>query len=252
MWLMLCSVAAKVAVTELAALIVTLQAALPVHAPLQPEKASLVAGVSLSVTWLFCGKVAEHVVGQLIPAGVLVTIPVPAPAKVTDMVKDVVTAAAKVAVTELAALRVMLQAALPVHAPLQPEKALLVPGVSLSVTWVFCGKFAEHVAGQLIPAGVLVTVPVPVPAKVTDMVTVAVGGGPATTPRQPARTMVNRVANINQNAYRGFIAALLPNRVRRWMKPCTRWLLVINLGFGDRAVVVASHACLSDRAVKPL
>jgi phage tail protein X len=198
---------------------------LPAHAPLQPEKASLVPGVSLSITWLFCGKLAEHVVGQLIPAGLLLTVPVPAPAKVTDRV----TVAAKVAVTEPAALRVTLQAALPVHAPLQPEKALLFPGVSLSVTWLFCGKFAEHVVGQLIPAGVLVTVPDPVPAKVTDMVTVVVGGGPATTPRQPARTMVNRVDNTDQNTYRGFIAALLLNRIRGWMKPCTRWLLLSTL-----------------------
>jgi hypothetical protein len=223
---MLCSVAAKVAVTDPAALRVTLQAALPVHAPLQPEKASLGAGVSLSVTWLFWGKLAEHVVGQLIPAGLLVTVPDPVPATVTDMVTDVITAAAKVAVTELAAVRVTLQAALPVHAPLQPEKVLLVPGVSLSVTWLFCGKFAEHVVGQLIPAGVLVTVPVPVPDKVTDMVTAAVGGGPATTPRQPARIMVNRVDNIDQNGYRDFIVALLLNRVRRWMKLCTRWLVI--------------------------
>jgi hypothetical protein len=222
---MLCSVAANVAVTDSAALRVTLQAAVPVHAPLQAEKALPVAGVSLSVTWLFCGKLAEHVVGQLIPAGVLVTVPVPVPAKVTDMVTDVIPAAAKVAVTESAALRVTLQAALPVHAPLQPEKVLLVPGVSLSVTWLFCGKLAEHVVGQLIPAGVLVTVPVPDPAKVTDMVNVTGGvGGPATTPRQPARTMVNRVDNTGQNGYRGFIAALLLNRVRRWMKPCARWL----------------------------
>jgi hypothetical protein len=243
---MLCSVAAKVAVTDSAALRVTLQVALPRHAPLQAEKALPVPGVSLSVTSLFCGKLAEHVVGQLIPAGVLVTVPVPVPAKVTDMVTDVVTAAEKVAVTESAALRVTLQAALPVHAPLQPEKALLVPGVSVRVTWLFCGKLAEHVVGQLIPAGVLVTVPFPVPAKVTDMVSVTGGGGPATIPRQPARTMVNRMDNTGQNAYRGFIAALLLNRVRRWMKPCARWLLLSNLDLGDRAIVFAS----ADRAVR--
>jgi hypothetical protein len=113
---------------------------------------------------------------------------------------------------------VTLQAALPVHAPLQPEKAPLVPGVSLSVTWLFCGKVAEHVVGQLIPAGLLVTVPVPVPATVTDMVTSPGGGGgglePATTPRQPARTMVTRTINtadteLNQNVSRDSIDDLL-------------------------------------------
>ena len=73
----------------------------------------------------------------------------------------------KVAVTESAAVTVMLQVAAPVHAPDQLAKVLFVPGVSLSVTGVFCGKFAEHVVGQLIPAGVLVTVPVPAPDSVT-------------------------------------------------------------------------------------
>jgi len=73
----------------------------------------------------------------------------------------------KVAVTEDAAVTVMLQVATPVHAPDQPVKVLLAVGTSLSVTWVFGVKLAEHVVGQLIPAGVLVTVPVPVPASVT-------------------------------------------------------------------------------------
>jgi hypothetical protein len=76
----------KVAVTESAAVTVTLQVATPAHAPLQPAKTSLVAGVSLSVTWLFCGKLAEHIAGQLIPTGLLVTVPVPAPAMVTVIV----------------------------------------------------------------------------------------------------------------------------------------------------------------------
>jgi hypothetical protein len=73
----------------------------------------------------------------------------------------------KVAVTDSAAVTVTLQVVVPVHAPLQPAKVLFVPGISLSVTWVFCRKLAEHVVGQLIPAGLLVTVPVPVPASVT-------------------------------------------------------------------------------------
>jgi hypothetical protein len=56
---------------------------------------------------------------------------------------------------------VTLQVANPVHAPDQPAKILLAPGVSLSATCVFCIKLAAHVVGQLIPAGVLVTAPVP-------------------------------------------------------------------------------------------
>jgi hypothetical protein len=73
----------KVAVTASVAFTRTLQVAAPVHAPDQPVKLLLAAGVSLSVTWVFCGKLAEQVVGQLIPAGVLVTVPVPAPAMAT-------------------------------------------------------------------------------------------------------------------------------------------------------------------------
>ena len=42
-----------------------------------------------------------------------------------------------------------------------------MPGVSLSVTLVPEGKLAVHVVGQLIPAGVLVTVPDPAAGAVT-------------------------------------------------------------------------------------
>ena len=56
--------------------------------------------------------------------------------------------------------------------PLEPQKAPSHPakiepfaalGVAVSVTGVFAGKLNEQVGGQLIPAGTLVTVPVPLP-----------------------------------------------------------------------------------------
>jgi hypothetical protein len=115
----------------------------------------LLPGVAVNVTWVLCGKLAEQVVGQLIPAGLLVTVPVPARATVKLSV------ALNVAVTLAAAARVRVQVLVPVQAPLQPAKALFVPGAALRVTPVFCGKLAEQVVGQLIPAGLLVTVPVP-------------------------------------------------------------------------------------------
>src|ERR1700722_4680890 len=76
----------------------------------------------------------------------------------------------KVAVTLLAALTVTLQVVVPVQAPDQPAKVLVVTGVSVSVTAVPGAKLMEHavdVAEQLIPVGVLVTVPLPAPARET-------------------------------------------------------------------------------------
>jgi hypothetical protein len=118
----------------------------------------------------------------------------------------------KFAVMESAAIMVMLQLA-PVHAPDQPVKVLLVPGVSLSATLVFCGKLAEHVVGQLIPTGLLVMVPVPVPAMVTAIVKlpgVVEPGGTGLSPTQPANIRMGRAHNnVNQDADLDFMAALL-------------------------------------------
>jgi len=73
-----------------------------------------------------------------------------------------------VAVTDLAAFMVTEQAPVPLQAPLQPPKLEPATGVAVSMTVVPLLKFAEHVPGQLIPAGLLLTLPLPVPAKITD------------------------------------------------------------------------------------
>ena len=101
-----------------------------------------------------------QVVGQLIPAGVLVTVPEPAP--LTDTVSDPGGALElKVAVAEVAALIVKAQVvAVPLHAPPQPPNVKPGAGVAVSVTCVFCVKLAVQVVGQLTPEGALVTVPV--------------------------------------------------------------------------------------------
>jgi len=79
---MLCRLALKVAVTE--AVAATEQVvAVPLHAPLHPAKPNPVAGVAVKVTCDTFVNVPEHVPGQLIPVGLLVTVPVPAPARVT-------------------------------------------------------------------------------------------------------------------------------------------------------------------------
>ena len=52
----------------------------------------------------------------------------------------------------------------PVQAPDQPVKSELASGFAVSVTEVPMAKFTLHAKPQLIPDGLLVTVPPPVPA----------------------------------------------------------------------------------------
>jgi hypothetical protein len=55
---------------------VTAQPSVPLHAPLQPEKAHPLVGVAVKLTFVPDGKVATHATfGQLIPEGELVTAP---------------------------------------------------------------------------------------------------------------------------------------------------------------------------------
>lgn len=87
----------------------------------------------------------------------------------------IVPAMLNVAVAVAGAVRVRAQVPVPVQAPLQPLNTLVAPGIAVSVTWVPDRNVAVHVPVlQLIPAGELVTVPVAVPAKVTDKETTAV------------------------------------------------------------------------------
>ena len=65
----------------------------------------------------------------------------------------------------------------PEHAPIHPAKIEFAPGLAVSVTDVPTVKLALHVAPQLMPAGALVTVPVPAPESVTVSCTVVGGGG---------------------------------------------------------------------------
>jgi len=57
--------------------------------------------------------------------------------------------------------------ALPKQAPLQPLKVEPELGVAVSVTLAPPPKLALHVLGHVIPVGLLVTVPLTVPAKLT-------------------------------------------------------------------------------------
>src|SRR5438445_3340336 len=150
------------AVTEVAAFIVTLQVPVPVQPPpLQPVKVAPAAGVAVRLTTVPVVKAVEQVAPQEIPAGALVTVPTPAPDLVTLSAKD---DCMKVAVTEVAAFIVTLQVPVPVQPPLQPVKVEPAAGAAVKVTTVPVVKAVEHVAPQEIPAGLLVTVPLPAPA----------------------------------------------------------------------------------------
>src|SRR5205809_6063380 len=160
-----------VAVTVVAAETVTAQVPVPEHPPpLQPVKVEPAAGAAGRVTAVPLVKLAEQVAPQLMPAGALVTVPLPVPAGVTVRVK---LCRVKVAVTVVAAERVTVQAPVPEHPPpLQPVKVEPAAGAAVSVTAVPLVKLAEQVAPQVIPAGALVTVPLPVPAVLTVRVKV--------------------------------------------------------------------------------
>jgi hypothetical protein len=73
-------------------------------------------------------------------------------------------AGAKVALTLLDALKVNVQAAVPVQAPLQPLKVVPVAGVAINVTFEPTANGAQQLLVQLMPEGVEVTVPEPVTA----------------------------------------------------------------------------------------
>ena len=159
--------AAYVAVTFLAASIVSVQVGvLTVQSPVQPLNELPASAVAVNVTVLLAAKVAEHVAPQLIPAGLLVTVPDPVPALATAT--EVWPMTLKVAVTSFAAdMTTEHGVVAPVQAPAQPTNTLPGEGVAVSETVELVAKNAEHVAPQLMPDGELETVPAPVPAPVT-------------------------------------------------------------------------------------
>src|SRR3989449_11559676 len=95
------------------------------------------------------------------PAGALVTVPLPVPALETVSAK---VGRVKVAVTVVAAETVTTHAPVPEQpAPLQPPKVEPAAGAAVSATAVPLVKLAAQVAPQVMPAGGLVTAPAPGP-----------------------------------------------------------------------------------------
>ena len=78
----------KVAVTVVAAEMVTVQVLVPEQPPpVQPLKVEPAAGAAVRVTAVPLVKLAAQVAPQVMPAGELVTVPLPVPAGVTVSAK---------------------------------------------------------------------------------------------------------------------------------------------------------------------
>jgi hypothetical protein len=160
----------KFAVTEVAAVMLTVQVPAPVQpAPLQPVKIDPGAARAVNVTAVLDGKEYEQLEPQLIPTGLLLTVPLPAPVLPTLRVYEVFKL--KLAVTVTFVAKFTVQVPVPEQPPpLQPVKVEPAAAVAVNVTTVFAGKEYEQVEPQLIPDGLLVTVPFPLPVLPTPNV----------------------------------------------------------------------------------
>lgn len=140
----------------------------PEHAPDQPPNTLPVVAAAVSATLWPAVKEAEHVLPQLIPDGLLVTVPLPVLVTVNAYV--VWEVRPKVAVILLAASMVTLQVPVPLHPPpLQPVNVLPDPGAAVKLTTAPALYDSEQSEGHEIPASdVLETVPLPSPAAVTE------------------------------------------------------------------------------------
>jgi len=93
------------------------------------------------------------------PAGALVTVPDPLPERVTLSTGKTL----KAAVTCVLPVSLMVQGEVPVQAPLQPMKLEPEFAAAVKVTVLSALKAELHEWPQLIPPGLLVTVPAPLP-----------------------------------------------------------------------------------------
>src|ERR1700722_15036059 len=104
--------------------------------PDHPAKVEFMTGVSVSTTSVPALKPAVQVFPQLIPDGLLVTVPCPVPARVTLSMGNAI--GLKVALTCVFWLRVTVQVGLfPLQPPPDyPVRAQSAPGVAVSTTGV--------------------------------------------------------------------------------------------------------------------
>jgi hypothetical protein len=156
----------KSAATDLAASIVITQVPVPEQPePLQPVKTDPESASAVRVTDSPWSNGAVQVRPQLIPEGLLVTVPLPLPPLVTLKVHCFT----KFAVTDSTELTFTVHwlpasESHPLHEPTRESDA----GVAVRITVVPSSYVCVQSEGQLIPAGELVTEPLPLPAGVTD------------------------------------------------------------------------------------
>ncbi|HUF31421.1 MAG TPA: hypothetical protein VMM77_12285 [Gemmatimonadaceae bacterium] len=136
----------------------------PVQAPLQPVNAELLIGCAVSVTAVPLVKDAVQTEPQSMPAGVEVTVPTPVPVVITLSVNC---GSVNVAVTLRAWFIKTWHVPVPAHAPIQPVNSEPLAGCAVNVTTVPLLNDALHAEPHVIPAGVDVTVPLPLPSLVT-------------------------------------------------------------------------------------
>jgi hypothetical protein len=137
--------------------------------PVQPVNLEFASGIAVKVTTVPFGKTSVQSVPQSIPAGLLTMRPFAAPLDVIWLTTVVVNVypevTLKVAVQLVLADIVTEPLVQPV--PDQPAKVEPEAAVAVKVTAVPLLKEYEQVLPQLMPAGLLVTVPEPVPALAT-------------------------------------------------------------------------------------
>jgi hypothetical protein len=162
----------NVAVTVVTAFKLRTQFPVPLQPPpLQPANVEPDAAVAVSVTLVPAAYASEQSVEQLMPAGLLVTVPLPIRLTVNVTGVEV---AVNVAVIEVLTVILRIQLPVPLHPPpLQPANVDPDAGVAVSVTMVPAAYASEQSEEQLIPAGLLVTVPFP--TRVIVRVAVAAG-----------------------------------------------------------------------------
>jgi hypothetical protein len=149
----------NVAVQLMLLVIVTVPVA--VQLPDQPANVEPEPGMAVNATEVPLFSVVEHVVPQLIPAGLLVTVPVPVPAGVT--VSVYVGIKLNVAVQPMLPVIVKLTSGLVVLQPVpdQPTKTEPVAGAALNFTAVPPTYTSLQSLPHAIPKGELLIVPLP-------------------------------------------------------------------------------------------